>query len=322
MRSKDWRGRCGLRIVVVGAGIVGAAIGYYAARRGAEVTIVDAARVPGSGATGQSFAWIGADGDWPGGAAALSAHVLPEWRRLEQVLPDVRVQWIGSLDPSRAVWRPEDGALDPVAVTQALVKGAQEHGAEVVLGVKAGPLRLEGTRVVGVETSAGHLAADTVTAAAGTGTPSLCAPFSEYVPVTVSPAVLLRYQAPPGLVRTVISSPELEVRQSHDGQLLATAECDDEQPLDQIARRTTQRIIAAFGHQDSIRLEGAYVGRRPMPADRTPIIGPVPGTTGLYAAVMHSGVTLAPLVGRLVAQELVDGVEAPELSGCRPSRFG
>jgi hypothetical protein len=33
---------------------------------------------------------------------------------------------------------------------------------------------------------------------------------------------------------------------------------------------------------------------------------------------MHSGVTLAPVAGRLVAEEVVHGVEAAELDGCRP----
>jgi hypothetical protein len=36
---------------------------------------------------------------------------------------------------------------------------------------------------------------------------------------------------------------------------------------------------------------------------------------------MHSAVTLAAAVGRLVARELVDGTDEPALSGCRPDRF-
>ena len=42
---------------------------------------------------------------------------------------------------------------------------------------------------------------------------------------------------------------------------------------------------------------------------------------GLYLAVMHSAVTLAPAVGRLVARELVDGTVEPALAGCRVDRF-
>jgi glycine/D-amino acid oxidase-like deaminating enzyme len=58
-----------------------------------------------------------------------------------------------------------------------------------------------------------------------------------------------------------------------------------------------------------------------MPTDELPIVGPVPGVAGAYVAVMHSGITLAPTVGRLVASEIVDGVEAEQLAGLRPTRF-
>lgn len=36
---------------------------------------------------------------------------------------------------------------------------------------------------------------------------------------------------------------------------------------------------------------------------------------------MHSGVTLAPVVGRLVAHEVVNGIEAQEPHRVRPPRF-
>jgi glycine/D-amino acid oxidase-like deaminating enzyme len=42
---------------------------------------------------------------------------------------------------------------------------------------------------------------------------------------------------------------------------------------------------------------------------------------GLYLAVLHAAVTLAPTVGRLVARELVDGTTEPTLAGCRLDRF-
>lgn len=58
-----------------------------------------------------------------------------------------------------------------------------------------------------------------------------------------------------------------------------------------------------------------------MPADGEPIVGPVADVPGLYLAVMHSAVTLAPAVGRLVARELVDGTVEPTLTRCRPDRF-
>ena len=38
------------------------------------------------------------------------------------------------MPPPRAVYRPGDGAVDPVAVTEALVDAARRHGAQIRLG--------------------------------------------------------------------------------------------------------------------------------------------------------------------------------------------
>ena len=48
-----------MKAVVIGAGIVGASIGYHLAARGADVTLIDKNK-PGSGASSHSFAWINA----------------------------------------------------------------------------------------------------------------------------------------------------------------------------------------------------------------------------------------------------------------------
>jgi glycine/D-amino acid oxidase-like deaminating enzyme len=122
----------------------------------------------------------------------------------------------------------------------------------------------------------------------------------------------------------LIASPTVEVRENHDGQLLGAAGCGSDtstNALNRIARRTAHAITSAFRGAQDIRLHAVHLGLRPTPTDRAPIIGPLPDTQGLYVAVMHSGVTLAPLVGHLVAQEVVNGTQAYELSGCRPARF-
>ncbi|NHV87570.1 FAD-binding oxidoreductase, partial [Escherichia coli] len=45
------------RIVVVGAGIVGASIGLNLAEQGAQVTVLEA-ETPGAGTTSTSYAWV------------------------------------------------------------------------------------------------------------------------------------------------------------------------------------------------------------------------------------------------------------------------
>ena len=60
---------------------------------------------------------------------------------------------------------------------------------------------------------------------------------------------------------------------------------------------------------------------RPVPGDGLPCIGPVPGVEGLWMAVLHSGVTLGPLVAELLSSEMLRG-EVPALAApFRPDRL-
>ena len=347
-----------MRVVVVGAGVVGASAAHRLARAGAAVTVVDAGPV-GAGVTARSFGWIGA----PGGADAVDASTalrrsaLDEHRRLEQELDGPAARWCGSLQwgtgalpaepqlhagerlvgpdevarlepllrvpPTLALLTTTDGAVDAPALTAALVRAARQHGAVVradraVTGLGAG-----GDRVVGVDTSRGPLAADAVVLAAGTATPALCAPLGVALPVHASPALLLRFSAPPGLVRTVVAGPDLEVREVAPGRLLAAQEHRGETgpvDLERTGRAVLGRLQERFRRAEGVRLAGVAVGERPMTADGLPLVGPLPGHPGVYVAVLHSAVTLGPAIGRLVAAELVDGDVAPALEGLRPGR--
>lgn len=85
-----------------------------------------------------------------------------------QLEPNLRVP------PEQAVFTSTDGAVDPVAVTEALVAGATRHGAAVRLGQAVIRLRVNGDGgIVGVDTSAGSLASRSVVVATGTNAPLL-----------------------------------------------------------------------------------------------------------------------------------------------------
>lgn len=53
-----------MRVIVIGAGVVGAAVAAALTRRGSEVTVLDADR-PGAGTTATSFAWVNANNKNP-----------------------------------------------------------------------------------------------------------------------------------------------------------------------------------------------------------------------------------------------------------------
>ena len=333
----------GRDLVVVGAGVVGASVAYHAARAGAAVTLVDAGQ-PGGGVTADSFAWIAASVR-TGPAAGLRVAATDEYRRLEAELPGLPVTWSGSLSwrsadsapqampgqeivdaatvvrlepnlrqpPDWAVWTPGEGAVDPVGVTERLIAGARDHGAQVRPDVPVTAVSRDAAgRVVGVDTSAGPLSAATVVLAAGVATAALAAPLGIRVPVDPSPATLFQFRAPAGLVRTVVNTEDFDLRQVATDRIIAAADSPEQ---------TLAAIRSTFRGAASVEMLSARVGARPMPADGEPIIGPVAGVPGLYLAVMHAAVTLAPAVGRLAARELVDGTVEPALAGCRLDRF-
>ena len=64
------------------------------------------------------------------------------------------------------------------------------------------------------------------------------------------------------------------------------------------------------------------VAWRPIPGDGFPSVGGVGGLAGYYEAVTHSGITLGPVIGRLLAMEIVDRTIDPLVAGYRPDRFG
>jgi glycine/D-amino acid oxidase-like deaminating enzyme len=86
------------RVVIVGAGIMGASIGYHLAKRGAQVTILEKLR-PGNGATEKSFAWINSTfSKQPRPYYNLNLLGIAGWRRLAvELAGDLQIQWGGSV---------------------------------------------------------------------------------------------------------------------------------------------------------------------------------------------------------------------------------
>lgn len=91
------------RVVIVGAGIIGCALAYRLATRGAQVTVIERDR-PAAGATGVSFAWLNSQAIFRNVAGdenlqrqyfALHRLALGAWRGIEHELGPVGIRWNG-----------------------------------------------------------------------------------------------------------------------------------------------------------------------------------------------------------------------------------
>ena len=350
------------KIIVIGAGIIGASIAWHLCRRGASVTVV--AKQIGGVATPNSFAWINAGWGNPEFYFRVRHRSMAEWSRLKADLPDIPLSWCGGLSwdlpepeldayaaqhhgwgygiqpvnratvamlepnlanpPDYALHVAEEGAVEPVAAAKLLLEDASRRGAILSSSVEVKGLLRQGERIVGIETSEGPMHADHVVLAAGAGTAALAASADILVPLETPPGLIVHSRPVGKMLNGLVMAPELHQRQTAEGRIIAGGDFGGTDPGDNpqaAADALFAKVRATLKGGEALELDFHTVGYRPTPKDGLPILGSTGAAPGLYLAVLHSGVTLAPLVGLLTAQEIVDGSEAHELAPFRLSRF-
>ena len=121
------------------------------------------------------------------------------------------------------------------------------------------------------------------------------------------------------------SHQHLHLRQLADGSLRigqGTQEGinrdDSQQHADALLARA-KTYLPAIADAKAIRTP---VGYRPMPLDGFPVLGFTKAVSNMYIALMHSGVTLAPLVSEMATLEIADGAQVDWFVPYRPERFG
>ena len=366
-------------VVIVGAGIIGATLGYHLSRRnGIAVTLLER-DIPGGGASGHSFAWANGFGKDPREYHTLNRRALDMWYRLAHALDaDVGIRYGGEMrwenDPQRAtqlrqrvrqiqtwgypcrlITRAEMLTLEPhlhpgdvlaaslseadihvetdtfidVCLQQACAAGAIVHSQTAVTGfvVRDGS-------VVAVKTADAEFSCDVVVLASGVQTTELASLAQVRIPQQRSPGIVIETTPCAEVLRNVavIHAPaidenhqHLHLRQLSDGSLRigqGTQEGlnrdDSQQHADALLARA-RTYLPAIGEAQAIPTP---VGYRPMPLDGFPVLGFTEAVQNLYVALMHSGVTLAPLVGEMATLEIVDGVRVDWFAPYRPERFG
>lgn len=134
----------------------------------------------------------------------------------------------------------------------------------------------------------------------------------------MSPALLVWTKPEPKRLNGLVMSPVMQLRQTPDGRFVAAVSIGPGSDTDGKLAATAafDAMKAVLIASSSLELGWWAVGHRPIPIDGLPVVGRYPGVTGLYVAVMHSAVTLAPVIGRLVADELLtekrDGLIKPD----------
>lgn len=250
-----------------------------------------------------------------------------ELKRLEPALE------IGPV--AAAEYSPNEGQVEPQMVVDACLRRLREVDCEILTGTEVlGFERDAAGRVRSLGTSAGSRDVDAVVLAAGTDTTRLAALAGVNVPQAESPGVVIRTTPLPPLLNNVpvVYAPPLEdgrreihIRQCADGRLMIGEGDQESLAEDDSQAHADDLLDRARGYLPGISGAGAIpvpVGWRPMPLDGYPVMGFAMEAPNLYIALTHSGVTLAPLLSQLAAQEICDGTPAETVLGpYRPQRF-
>jgi glycine/D-amino acid oxidase-like deaminating enzyme len=240
---------------------------------------------------------------------------------LARLLPDAR---LGSV--TAACFAPNDGQVEPPLVLAACRALLDEAGVRFLGGRARVHLDDDGVRV---EVGGEELRPRTTVLAAGAEAVQVAAAVGLEVPTVASPGMLIQTRPLPPITDRVVyvpggPGPAVHLRQRADGSVLV-GEGSQETPAADPGRHHAQLLLAQaarfFPALAGVPVERWWLAWRAMPADRLPIIGPLPWLEGLYLVVSHSGVTLAPVLGRLVAAEVAEQTADGLLAPFRPSRF-
>ncbi len=232
-----------------------------------------------------------------------------------------------------------DGHLDPVLVTHKFLEQATNLGASLLSPCRVTALNLEGDRLVGVTTTCGDYPLDRLVIAGGTDTPGLCAQAGYTPPLRHAPGILAHSAPVTYLAKTVNYGPGIHFKQFPNGRIVGAdsetppeteihvgirdhmLDFPDDSMRDLHGNRILAKIADVFPGARDARLGRLTLGYRPMPQDGFPIVGFVPGSSHVYVAVMHSGVTLAPIMGQTISREILDDSRLDVLAPYRPERF-
>ena len=358
--------------IVVGGGLVGAALAFGLQRRGLSTIMLDegdiafrAARgnfglvwVQGKGTDFPPYAqwtWVSAE-SWsdldaeirditgedigyrrPGGIdicidaeefeathakmLRLAAHArhleyeMLDHAALAAVLPGLGPQVAGGC------YSPADGHVNPLSLLRGLHQCVLARGGRIETGGRVNAIECRES-TFRVDTARARYHGARLVLAAGLGTENLAAMIGMKIPLHPERGQILVTER----LEPFLSLPVSRVRQTLEGSVqLGDSREDvgfDEGTRISVMSRIAARAVRVFPHLARARIVRAWGALRVMTPDAYPIYAQSPSYPGAFAAVCHSGVTLAAAHALHLAAAIADGGLPAALAPMNADRFG
>ena len=238
-------------------------------------------------------------------------------------------------DENTIVHSESDGAIDTIQAIQMIHNEFERLGGESIFSCEFLKLNEKNGRLSSIDTTMGKFEVDHAVFACGIDTDNNLSIDTSSTP---TPGIILKSKPVENRFNKIIVGPGVHIHQQNDGSIVLGEQ--DGAPLshfDRLKERPskfpnkefeelhTERIINTAKNfttgLEDIVIEKVSIGWRPLPKDRIPIIGRFKKTKGVYVSMMHSGISLAAIVSKLVSEEILENKNIPILDDFRPSRF-
>lgn len=222
-----------------------------------------------------------------------------------------------------------DAWVDGPEIVHALLDRVREKGDVVEQCAVTGIIADDG-RVSAIETERGTVSVGALLLCAGIATPELARMLGVRIPVERVPGLLaVTAPVPASTLNRIVLHHTVHLRPDLDGRIrMGAPDLDGEiseetptVPLPSGAAQLLERAARLLPALEGVAIERAHVGVRPIPADGYTVAGRFPGWENAYVLVTHSGITLGPLLGRLLAEDMTGADPDPLLAEFRPGRF-
>ncbi len=227
--------------------------------------------------------------------------------------------------PESAIFTPLEGAAEADQVALALLSKLTDVGGKVISGCTVESLKFKKGCVTGVQTNIGEMSCDMVVLATGAAAENALPGIDWNLPMQNKKGLIVQTPPVPDLINHVLMTNDVHFKQNVDGTLTAgeifSGDLKENIVALDLASDVLSRISRKLDLSTRLVPSNIKIGTRPVPIDGFPVVGEVDRHQGVFVAVMHSGVTLAPLIGQLLASEMLETSKSPLLESFRPNRF-
>lgn len=233
------------------------------------------------------------------------------------------------------IYSSEDGAIDTIKTIESLLARTKFNGGKIINNCVYKNSIYRNGKLSSINTSRGEIETDLIIFATGINTNSL---INKKVLREPTPGIIVKSKPFKKIINKIVVGPGIHIHQQNDGKLIIGEQ--DGAPenhktrlkgyptqfpstliADQHFNNMLDQTKLFIKNIGNIEVESIEIGWRPLPLDGLPIIGFLNSIQDTYVATMHSGISLGPIIAKIVAQEITENINNILLNDFRPSRF-